>query len=85
MLAESIGNPELHRLLMERGVRPVRALLAELVQRAIERGELPKDTDVELVVDVLHGSAVYRLLIERGDPAALARHMPRLAAMLTGR
>ena len=83
MLAEAIGDPELHALLMERGVRPVRALLAELVERAMKRDELPADTDVELVVDVIHGSAVYRLLLNRGDPAALAGHLPRLAQLLT--
>ena len=83
LLAEALGDEELHALFMETGVGPVRALIAELVERAVKRGELPQDTDVELLVDVLHGSAVYRMLIHRGDPAAFASHLPRLVELLT--
>jgi AcrR family transcriptional regulator len=84
VLAESMGDPELHALLMERGVQPIRALLASLVERAIERGELAADTDVELVVDIIHGTGVYRMLINRGDPTAIVSHVPRLMKLLTG-
>jgi AcrR family transcriptional regulator len=34
-----------------------------LIERAIERGELPESTDVDVVVDVLIGPLVYRRLV----------------------
>ena len=41
---------------------PLRASNTILVQRAIERGEIPADTDADVVLDLLFGSAYHRLL-----------------------
>lgn len=35
----------------------------EVVRRGIERGELPADTDVELLLDLLGGTVIYRELV----------------------
>ena len=82
LLAEAIADEKLHGLLLERGIDPVRDVLGALVKRAVERGELPADTDVELAVDVLHGTAVYRMILERGNPTTIASRLPRLVKLL---
>jgi hypothetical protein len=42
-------------------------MVAELVRRAMKRGELRKDLDVERVVDILHAPILYRFLILGAD------------------
>ena len=76
MLAESAGDPEMHAIFYENLVAPRRAVMAEVLRRGIERGELRAGLDVELAIDMLTGPWVYRLLIAGGemphiDPAAL--------------
>jgi AcrR family transcriptional regulator len=83
VLAESMGDPALHRDYVERVVEPFRAMLRLFIQRGIDRGELRPDLEVEALVDLLHGIPIYRMLMSRGDPAHLAQvpgaYMPILA------
>jgi AcrR family transcriptional regulator len=67
MLAESAGDAEMHAIFYENLVAPRRAVMAEVLRRGIERGELRADLDVELAIDVLTGPWIYRLLISGGD------------------
>lgn len=46
----------------DRAVRPIRAQHAIMLDRAISRGEMPADTDKEVVMDLLFGPAYHRLL-----------------------
>ena len=60
LVAERVSNPELGVLfdsLMRRRLDPTRAV----VRRAIERGELPADTDLELAVEAITAAAVTRV------------------------
>ena len=82
VIADSLGHPELHRLLNERLIEPVRSVLAALVRRAIERGEMRADTDVEIAVDVLHGVVIYNVLISGGQIHQLPDRAARLASLL---
>lgn len=66
MLAESAGDPEMHAIFYENLVAPRRAVMAEVLRRGIERGELRRDLDVELAIDMLTGPWVYRMLISGG-------------------
>jgi AcrR family transcriptional regulator len=66
MLAESAGDPEMHAIFYENLVAPRRAVMAEVLRRGVERGELRADLDVELAIDVLVGPWVYRLLLSGG-------------------
>jgi hypothetical protein len=43
-------------------VEPRRAQARPILQRAIERGELPTTTNVELALDLLYGPVYHRLL-----------------------
>ncbi len=66
LVAERAHNPALAAVfdpLMQRRRDPVRVVL----ERAMERGELPRTTDVELAVDALMGVTVLRMYFMPGD------------------
>ena len=83
VLAESMSDPELHDAFVTRVVDPFRAMLRLFIERGIERGELRPDLEVEPLVDLLHSIPIYKMLMSRGDPAALEQvpqaYMPILA------
>jgi AcrR family transcriptional regulator len=83
MLAESAGDPEMHRIFYENLVAPRRAVMAEVLRRGVRRGELRADLDVELAIDVLTGPWIYRLLISAGDMRDM-RPQPLLDLILGG-
>ncbi len=62
MVAEASVHPEMKAVLAafinDRRCRP-----REMVLRAVERGELRADTDVELLLDLVGGTVIYRELI----------------------
>jgi len=71
MAAEVARRSRLGRLYGQRVIEPRRAALAGALLRGIERGELPKDTDVELAIDLLVGGLLLRRLtgrLRRSDP-----------------
>ena len=59
-------KPDLARALREGFLASRRAVLTEVIQRGIERGDLRRDVDVDLALDVLGGPLFYRLLITGG-------------------
>jgi AcrR family transcriptional regulator len=83
VMAESMGDPELHQGFLDKVVNPLRDLLRLFIERGIERGELRPDLDVEALVDLLHAIPVYKILMSRGDPASLENvpwaYLPLLA------
>jgi AcrR family transcriptional regulator len=62
---------ELARGFRERVLARRVAAVRELLQRGIERGELRRDLDLEMAVDLLLGPIYYRLLIS-GEPLTSA-------------
>ena len=78
MLAEAARDPQvatLHARLTEAR----RDLLRRLVARAVDRGELPADVDVELLLDDLAAGVVHRTFVlgRPFDAATLAAHVDR--------
>ena len=71
LLTEAAEDPELLAVCREVLVEPRRAATGEVLRRAVERGELRADLDLDLAVDALAGPMIYRLIISGGDPAAL--------------
>lgn len=67
LLAEGVRNPELTAALLGTVRDPRRAKAAQLVQRAIARGELPADADVGLCLDFLAGPLYWRLAVLQAD------------------
>ena len=65
LLAEAHRNAELAEALLGTIRSPRRDKAAVLVHRAIERGELPVDTDVELALDLLAGPLYWRQVVVR--------------------
>jgi AcrR family transcriptional regulator len=53
LIADCAPEPDLHRHLTDKVVRPAQEALASTVRQALERGHLRPDTDPALVVDVL--------------------------------
>ena len=84
LLGEAVNDPELHAIFYENLVKPRREALGDLLRRAVERGEIREDVDIELLIDLFAGPAVYRLLITRGDMSQMFRVEEQLDALLNG-
>jgi len=56
-----------------------RASLSSILQRAMDRGEVPKGASIEAVVDMLYGAMWYRLLLDRVIGPKFAATLAELA------
>jgi AcrR family transcriptional regulator len=63
LIAEAQHNPELHAAWRDRVTEPLRSQRRIILERAIARGEIPASVDQEVILDLLFGSAQYRLLL----------------------
>ena len=63
---EMSRNAELAAVARDRFLTARRAALCTVFERAVERGDLRSDLDVELALDVLAGPLFYRLLVTGG-------------------
>ena len=85
LLSETSGDPELHGIFSAQLVEPRRRVLRTVLERAQQRGELRRDLDLELVIDMLVGPIIYRFIITGGDLEPAAAQAPRvLEALLAG-
>lgn len=76
MGAELARRSRLGRLYGERVIGPRRAAFAAALARGIERGELSRDTDVELAIDLLVGTLLLRRFtgrLKRTDASLVER------------
>jgi AcrR family transcriptional regulator len=78
LLGELHRNPELAAAWAERVVGPRRRAITTLLSRALERGELRKGTDPQLIADLLAGPPFLRLLLPFGVPKAPKRYADEL-------
>ena len=62
LLTESQTDPVFAAEYRERFVEPRRDQARAIFRRAIERGEIPADTKVEVALDLLYGAVYHRLL-----------------------
>lgn len=76
LAAEARRSPDLGALLAERSLKPRRDSSRQMFERAIERGELPPDTDIELAQDLFIGPPYFRatMLDEQFPPGYAQRH-----------
>lgn len=84
LVAESATDPELHRLVRQTFVDPVRAPLVAALRRGVDRGELRADLDLELAADLFAGAFVYRLLVSGGRVPSLAVTEQVIDVLLAG-
>ncbi len=82
LLTEVSHDPELHAIFTAQLVEPRRAVVRTLFERAIARGEVRDDVDVELVTDMLVGPVLYRFMIEGDDLRPAAEGAPRVLDLL---
>jgi AcrR family transcriptional regulator len=81
VLGELQSNPTFARVYSEQVVRPRYEALLELLNRALERGELRRDADVEQIADLLAGPPFIRLL-PVGLPAVTDQYAEDLLATI---
>jgi AcrR family transcriptional regulator len=62
LIAKAQNDPQFAEQYRARFVQPRRDHARVIFERAIERGEIPADTDVELALDLLYGPFYHRLL-----------------------
>jgi AcrR family transcriptional regulator len=71
IVAELLGagqsDPDLLEAFRERFLRPRRQEAYKTLRRGIERGELPKNLDLDLVLDILYGAIYMRFLIRHDE------------------
>jgi hypothetical protein len=62
LIAEAHLNPETGRAFLAEFAERRRALTRRVLARAIERGQVQDDIDVDIVIDALGGAVTFRLL-----------------------
>ncbi len=63
MLAGGQSDPELIKAYRDRFLWPRRKQAYQTLQRGVDRGELPADSDFDLILDALYGPILMRFLI----------------------
>lgn len=66
LLAAMAASEEVGRSVRAHFLEGRREALAMVLRRGMERGELPRDADVELILDFLGGPLFYRILVTGG-------------------
>ncbi|HVX65945.1 MAG TPA: TetR/AcrR family transcriptional regulator [Bryobacteraceae bacterium] len=61
-IAEGQSDPEFAKLFRERFLAPRRDAVRVIWQRGVERGEVRREIDSELVLDLIYGPTIFRLL-----------------------
>jgi AcrR family transcriptional regulator len=80
LLAEAARNPRIAQTLEQALRVNQREVGGQLIDRAIKRGELAPDLDVDLAVDLIVGPLYWRLAVSR-TPLSV-EDLPRLAAIV---
>ena len=80
LVAEAQINPRTRPAFLAEFAERRRTVTREVLRRAIKRGELRRDIDVELVIDILGGATTFRLL--QGHAPLNARFADSLVALV---
>jgi AcrR family transcriptional regulator len=67
LVSELIGDPELRASMQERVISVRRQAVRDVLDRALARGDVRADLDVEIGAELLVGPVYYRLLVS-GEP-----------------
>jgi AcrR family transcriptional regulator len=67
LLAGGQSDPELIEAFRERFLWPRRKEAYQTLQRGVDRGELPAESDFDLILDTLYGPIYMRFLIRHGE------------------
>jgi AcrR family transcriptional regulator len=87
VMAELMGQAQsdagLAEVLRERWIQPRRELTAKVLQRAISRGQIRPDVDIEILMDQLYAPLYYRLIV-RHQPIDKTLAATLVATLLDG-
>jgi AcrR family transcriptional regulator len=78
LMVEAADDPALFAVMREVLVDPRRDVLKTILRRAVARGELREDVDLEDVVDLLIGPLIYKILITGADMPAVSKLSARI-------
>jgi AcrR family transcriptional regulator len=67
LAADVMSDPQLAEQFRSQLIRPRRSAVVDVIRRAAARGELPREVDTDLLLDVYAGVVFYRILIS-GEP-----------------
>jgi AcrR family transcriptional regulator len=81
LVAEMARNPELGKIVDGMIGQPRRERALAMFQRAIERGELDQETDVELALDLIASPIYWRLTVRDGH--AEPGYLDKLATLIS--
>ena len=62
LVATAQADAEFAELYLERFVRPRRDAMRPVLLRAIDRGEIPRNVDLEIALDLIYGPIYHRML-----------------------
>ncbi|MFO7779495.1 MAG: TetR/AcrR family transcriptional regulator [Nitriliruptoraceae bacterium] len=68
-----LHDPAFRALAWERHLSQRRAPMVRAIRRATERGEIPPDTDPDIIVDLINGAGYYQLVVRPDDGGGTAR------------
>ena len=80
LIAEAQINPASREALLAEFARRRRGITRRMLERAVARGEIRRDVDVDLVIDLLGGATTFRLL--QGHAPLNARFADALVALV---
>jgi AcrR family transcriptional regulator len=67
LAADLMRDPEMAEQFRSQMIRPRRSAVTQILRRAADRGDLPSDLDIGLLLDVYTGTVFYRVLVS-GEP-----------------
>lgn len=83
LIAEALSNPKSSAPFLAEFAERRRELTRRVLKRAIHRGEIRADTDIDLVIDALGGATTFRLL-QRHAPLSRKFADALVALVLSG-
>ena len=64
LMADAVLDPDFNKILREAFILKRRAATRVILERGVERGEIAKTADLELMIDMLFGPVWFRLLVQ---------------------
>jgi AcrR family transcriptional regulator len=84
LTADLAREPALAQQFRDQILRPRRSVVIEILNGAVDRGELPANLDVELLMDIYVGAVFYRVVVS-GEPVTDALPEQLVALILDGK
>jgi AcrR family transcriptional regulator len=76
LMADAVLDPDFNKILREAFIFKRRAATRVILERGVKRGEVAKNADLELMIDMLFGPVWFRLLVQHAKlDAGFARQL----------